>query len=183
MATSVRTLITGGAGFIGSHVAEQLLELGTEVAVLDNLSTGRRENVPRRAKLYEVDLRDREATLRAVLDFRPDTVCHQAAQASVAVSVREPRLDAEVNVLGGLNLLDARDRKYAACPEQPLRDSQARHRATAERLRAAPGTFGDHPALCQRVRSAPGSSRRGRRRGHLLRLGALRALAAHQRSP
>ena len=103
----MRALITGGAGFIGSHIVEQLLEQGHEVAVLDNLSTGRRENVPRGVKLYEVDLRDREGTLRAVLDFRPDTVSHQAAQASVVVSVREPKLDAEVNLIGGLNLLDA----------------------------------------------------------------------------
>lgn len=103
----MRALITGGAGFIGSHVAEQLLERGHEVAVLDNLSSGRRENVPRGVRLYEVDVRDREQTLGAILDFRPDVVSHQAAQASVAVSVREPKLDAEINLLGGLNVLDA----------------------------------------------------------------------------
>lgn len=103
----VRVLVTGGAGFIGSHVVEQMLAKDHEVAVIDNLSTGRRENVPKAARFYEVDLRDRDATFHAVGDFRPDAISHQAAQASVAISVREPRLDAEVNVIGGLNLLDA----------------------------------------------------------------------------
>jgi UDP-glucose 4-epimerase len=103
----MRVLVTGGAGFIGSHVVERLLAAGAEVAVLDNLSTGRRENVPATARFYEIDLRDRDATRRAVEDFRPDAVNHQAAQASVVVSLREPRLDADVNLMGGLNLLDA----------------------------------------------------------------------------
>src|SRR6185369_11498064 len=103
----MKILVTGGAGFIGSHVAEQLLALGHEVAVLDNLSTGQRANVPAGARLYVVDLRDREATFAALHDFRPDAVDHLAAQASVVVSLRDPRADAEVNLLGGINLLDA----------------------------------------------------------------------------
>jgi len=103
----MRVLVTGGAGFIGSHIAERLLAAGEEVAVLDNLSTGRRENVPPGVRFYLTDLRERQATLRALDDFRPDAVCHQAAQASVVVSVRDPRLDADVNLMGGLNLLDA----------------------------------------------------------------------------
>ncbi len=103
----MRVLVTGGAGFIGSHIVERLLAAGDDVAVLDNLSTGRRENIPPGARFFHVDLRDREATLRALADFRPDAVSHQAAQASVVVSIREPRLDADVNLIGGLNLLDA----------------------------------------------------------------------------
>lgn len=103
----MRALVTGGAGFIGSHIVETLLAQGSEVAVLDNLSTGRRENVPKAVQLYEVDLRDRDSVFRVVRDYRPDVVSHQAAQASVAISVREPRLDAEVNLIGGINLLDA----------------------------------------------------------------------------
>lgn len=103
----MRVLVTGGAGFIGSHIVERLLAAGDEVAVLDNLSTGRRENVPDAARFYQVDVRDRDGTLRALADFRPEAVSHQAAQASVVVSIREPRLDAEVNLMGGLNLLDA----------------------------------------------------------------------------
>jgi UDP-glucose 4-epimerase len=103
----VRVLVTGGAGFIGSHIVDALLADGHEVAVIDNLSSGRRENLSANVRFYELDLRDREATQRALLEFRPDAVSHQAAQASVSVSVREPHRDAEVNVLGGLSLLDA----------------------------------------------------------------------------
>jgi UDP-glucose 4-epimerase len=103
----MRVLVSGGAGFIGSHVVDRMLADGHEVAVLDNLSTGRRENVASGVRLYELDLRDRDAVFRAVSEFRPTHVSHQAAQASVAISVREPVLDASVNVIGGLNLLDA----------------------------------------------------------------------------
>ncbi len=103
----MRVLVTGGAGFIGSHVVDALLAAGHEPAVLDNLTTGKRGNVPAGVKLYEVDLREREATRRVLLEFKPQAVSHQAAQASVAVSVRDPRLDADVNVMGGLHLLDA----------------------------------------------------------------------------
>lgn len=103
----MRLLVTGGAGFIGSHVVTSALAAGFEVAVLDNFSTGKRGNLPPAARVFEADLRDREALLRVVADFRPELVSHQAAQASVAVSMRDPRFDAEVNILGGLNLLDA----------------------------------------------------------------------------
>jgi len=103
----MRLLVTGGAGFIGSHLVEQALAQGDEVAVLDDLSTGKRANVPAAAAFHHVDLRDRDATFRVVRDFRPDVVSHQAAQASVSRSVRDPHFDVEVNVLGGINLLDA----------------------------------------------------------------------------
>jgi UDP-glucose 4-epimerase len=103
----MRVLVTGGAGFIGSHVVERLLAAGDEVAVLDNLSTGRRENLRPGVRFYLTDLRDRDATLKALEDFRPQAVSHQAAQASVVVSLREPQKDAEVNLLGGIHLLDA----------------------------------------------------------------------------
>lgn len=103
----MRVLVTGGAGFIGSHVVARAVAAGLEVAVLDNLSTGKAENVPEGVRLYQVDLRDREATQQAVRDFLPALVCHQAAQASVPLSLKDPRSDAEVNLLGGINLLDA----------------------------------------------------------------------------
>jgi UDP-glucose 4-epimerase len=103
----MRILVTGGAGFIGSHIVEGLLESGHEVAVLDDLSSGRRENVPPGARFFECDLRDAERTRAVVREFRPDAVSHQAAQASVALSMREPRRDADVNLIGGLNLLEA----------------------------------------------------------------------------
>ena len=103
----MRVLITGGAGFIGSHIAEQALTRGHDVLVVDDLSSGRRENVPAGAELEVLDVR-RVDELRAVFErFRPEAVTHQAAQASVAVSMREPVRDADVNVLGGLSVLEA----------------------------------------------------------------------------
>ena len=103
----MRMLITGGAGFIGSHVAEHALARGHEVLVLDDLSTGRRENVPAAAEFVQLDMR-RGDDVRAVFErFLPDAVTHQAAQASVAISMREPVRDADINVLGGLSVLEA----------------------------------------------------------------------------
>lgn len=103
----MKLLVTGGAGFIGSHVVERALAAGHEAGVLDNLSTGKRENVPDGVTLFEVDLRNREETNRVLREFSPDVVSHQAAQASVSVSARDPGLDAEINILGGIHLLDA----------------------------------------------------------------------------
>jgi UDP-glucose 4-epimerase len=102
----VRVLVTGGAGFIGSHVVERLLADGHAVDVVDNLSTGRRERVTAAARLFVCDLRS--ARLDAALAAaRPDAVVHLAAQAAVPRSVADPRFDASVNVLGTLGLLDA----------------------------------------------------------------------------
>jgi len=103
----MRVLITGGAGFIGSHIAEQALARGDEVLVLDDLSSGRRENVPPAAPLEVVDIWDRERMTGTGRTARPEAVRHQAAQASVVVSMRDPRLDAEVNLLGGLAVAEA----------------------------------------------------------------------------
>src|SRR5688572_12779585 len=103
----MRVLITGGAGFIGSHVVDAALAAQHEVCVLDNLSTGHRKNVPSEVRLIEVDVRDRDAVQRAFEDFKPELVSHQAAQSSVPKSLRDPRADAEVTILGGLNVLDA----------------------------------------------------------------------------
>jgi UDP-glucose 4-epimerase len=100
----VRVLLTGGAGFIGSYIAEHLLHSGHEVAVVDDLSTGRRENVPRGAQFYETDIRSGCAEI--FRDFGPDALCHQAAQMDVRRSVREPDFDADVNVLGTVRLLE-----------------------------------------------------------------------------
>jgi len=102
----MRILVSGGAGFIGSHIVDSALAEGHEVAVLDNLSSGKRENLPPSVRLFELDLRDRQGVLALLTEFKPDTVSHQAAQASVAVSVRDPHLDVEINQLGGINLLD-----------------------------------------------------------------------------
>lgn len=103
----MRVLVTGGAGFIGSHVADALLDAKHEVVVLDDLSTGRRENVPPHAAFVQGDVRD-EACIEAIFrEHRPEVVCHQAAQTSVSVSTREPVRDAEINVVGSIKLLEA----------------------------------------------------------------------------
>jgi len=100
-----RVLVTGGAGFIGSHVTDVYLAHGYEVTVLDNLSSGRRENVPAGAEFVEADIRAPEARkLLAVGGF--DVLNHHAAQMDVRVSVQNPGFDAEVNLLGLLNLLE-----------------------------------------------------------------------------
>ncbi len=103
----MRVLITGGAGFIGSHLVQACLERGDEVAVLDNLSTGRRSQLFGPALFYEVDLRDREDVYQVLEEVRPQVVFHLAAQMSVTVSTREPERDAEENILGSLHLLKA----------------------------------------------------------------------------
>jgi UDP-glucose 4-epimerase len=101
----VRILVSGGAGFIGSHVVDRFVEAGHEVAVVDNLTTADARWVNRRARLYPVDLRS--ARLAEVFDKeRPEVVAHLAAQASVGRSVTDPAFDASVNVMGGLGLLD-----------------------------------------------------------------------------
>jgi UDP-glucose 4-epimerase len=101
----VRAVVTGGAGFIGSHVAEALLARGDEVTVVDDLSRGRRENVPDGARLVERDIRE---GLGAVFgEARPEVCFHLAAQVDVRVSVDRPAHDADVNVLGTLAVLEA----------------------------------------------------------------------------
>lgn len=103
----MRVLVTGGAGFIGSHLCDQLIAAGHQPAALDDLSSGSPSNLPAGVKLFKVDVRDAAAVLQAVTEFKPDAIAHQAAQMSVSRSVREPRFDAEVNVLGLINTLDA----------------------------------------------------------------------------
>jgi UDP-glucose 4-epimerase len=99
----MRVLVTGGAGFIGSQIAEAHLSRGDEVAIIDSLVGGRREFVPAAARFYQMDIRD--AAVREVFEReRPHLVNHHAAQASVSVSVRDPLLDADVNVVGTVRL-------------------------------------------------------------------------------
>jgi len=103
----VKYLVTGGAGFIGSHVAEALISAGHEVGVLDDFSTGKLENVPGGCRVFRVDIRDARAVLDKLAEFRPQGVSHQAAQASVSLSMRDPKADVMTNVVGSLNLFDA----------------------------------------------------------------------------
>ena len=111
MVKAVRALVTGGAGFIGSHVVDALVARGDEVTVLDDLSTGRRENLDSAlaggAELVESDIRDATAVRQLVGDRRPEVVFHLAAQIDVRRSVADPALDARVNVEGTVNLLEA----------------------------------------------------------------------------
>ncbi len=102
----MRVLITGGAGFIGSHVVETLLTSGHEPVVVDDLSSGLRDNLPASVPLHVIDICDAEGMARVFALVRPDAVCHQAAQLSVSRSVREPAFDARINVVGLLNALD-----------------------------------------------------------------------------
>jgi len=101
-----RLLVTGGAGFIGSHVAERLVAAGHEVAVVDNLSTGRRENIPAGAQFYPYDIKAKE-TCQLILSWQPQVILHFAAQMSVSYSVKDPMEDARENILGSLHLFTA----------------------------------------------------------------------------
>jgi UDP-glucose 4-epimerase len=103
--TRVRAVVTGGAGFIGSHIVDALVARGDEVHVLDNLVTGNRENVSDAARLHEGDIGSESDALFD--DVRPDVCFHYAAQANVRVSVERPDYDADVNVVGTVRVLEA----------------------------------------------------------------------------
>jgi UDP-glucose 4-epimerase len=102
----VRALVTGGAGFIGSHITDALISGGHEVTVVDDLSRGRREQVNPKARFVELDITS-SALTQAVADARPEVVFHAAAQIDVRASVRDPLHDADVNVVGTVNVLRA----------------------------------------------------------------------------
>jgi UDP-glucose 4-epimerase len=106
----MRALVTGGAGFIGSHLVDALVGRGDEVSVVDDLSTGRRENLDdalgRGARLHEVDIRDRAALLEVMEAARPEIVFHLAAQIDVRKSIADPAWDAGINVVGTVNVLE-----------------------------------------------------------------------------
>ena len=102
----MHVLITGGAGFIGSHIADACLARGWRVSIIDNLSTGDRANVNPRAALHEVDIRDPNAAA-LIEELKPDIVSHHAAQMNVRRSLADPAFDADVNVVGSVRLLQA----------------------------------------------------------------------------
>ncbi len=102
----MKMLVTGGAGFIGSHIVELLLAEGHDVAVADNLKTGKRSNLDLRARFHEVDVVSSDFA-SVLLAERPEVVFHEAAQMSVKVSTDDPRYDAQVNVLGLVNVLES----------------------------------------------------------------------------
>ncbi|MBE3114209.1 MAG: NAD-dependent epimerase/dehydratase family protein [Actinobacteria bacterium] len=102
----MKILVTGGAGFIGSNVADGLLEKNYEVVIVDDLSNGKKENIPKEAVFYRCDIRDKK--LYSIFkEEKPDIVIHNAAQLNVRVSVEDPLMDADINIMGGLNVINA----------------------------------------------------------------------------
>lgn len=114
----MRILVTGGAGFIGSHLVDKLISQKNEVAIIDDLSTGRRELINPQAIFYQLSIND---DLSAIWrDFKPEMIYHLAAQSSVAVSLRDPVADAKINIMGSLNLFEY---CLEACHSDPTLDA------------------------------------------------------------
>jgi UDP-glucose 4-epimerase len=99
-----KVLVTGGAGFIGSNVVDLYIKEGFSVIVIDNLSTGKKENLNKKAKFYQIDLQEKERIKKIFEEEKPDFVNHHAAQSSVNLSMRNPVKDAKINILGSINL-------------------------------------------------------------------------------
>lgn len=193
-------LVTGGAGFIGSHLVDALLEDGHDVTVFDNLSTGCRDQIPTEARFVEGDIRD-EAALQALFEEGHfDVVFHEAAQTQVSYSLAHPREDAELNVIGLINVLEQCRRQgvqkfiysssaavYGDNPKVPLSESEPLAPASfygltkvaAEKVYPAlwqpvrPALC--HPALCQCIWRTPGQWRRRRCRRPLCQSIGLRS--------
>jgi UDP-glucose 4-epimerase len=102
----MKVLVTGGAGFIGSHIVDLLVETGCRVSVVDNLSTGLFENINPRVNFYKIDIRDPDLK-EAIARERPEAVIHLAAQVDVQRSLKDPLTDSQINILGAINLLNA----------------------------------------------------------------------------
>lgn len=102
----MKCLVTGGAGFIGSHIQDKLLELGHEVAIVDNLRSGKRGNISPKSKFFEVDVTNISDLEKAFVEFNPDLVFHLAAQNEVPYSMTHPFEDQNINIVGMMNLLE-----------------------------------------------------------------------------
>lgn len=101
----MKIIVTGGCGFIGSHIVDQLIEANHEVLVVDNLSTGKRENLNEQSRLVVCDITE-SGLLAIFLEFQPEVVIHEAAQIDVKTSVEKPDFDAQVNIVGTVNVLE-----------------------------------------------------------------------------
>ena len=102
----MKILITGGAGFIASHIVDAYIQKGHEVVVIDNLSSGKKSNINQKATFHQLDINDDQVS-KIITDFKPEIINHHAAQINVRVSVDDPKLDAKQNILGIINLLEA----------------------------------------------------------------------------
>lgn len=102
----MKVIVTGGAGFIGSHIVDLLIENDFEVCVIDNLIHGKKENINSQAKFYKLDIRD-ESILEIFEKERPDIVIHNAAQISVPNSIEDPIEDSSINIMGSINIIEA----------------------------------------------------------------------------
>jgi UDP-glucose 4-epimerase len=103
----MKIVVTGGAGFIGSHIVDALLDKGHQVLIIDDLSTGKEENINPGARFEACDIRDESSINKILDDFRPDFIDHHAAQIDIRKSVDDPAFDAQVNVVGSITLLEA----------------------------------------------------------------------------
>jgi len=150
----MKILVTGGAGFIGSHIADRLLQLGHEVCVLDDLSTGRRENLPEGVAFEQLDVRSEDAA-RYVTAAGFEALVHQAAQIDVRASVADPRLDADVNVCGLINVVEAARRGGSlrkvlfASSGGAIYGEQERFPATEEHPRQPESPYGVAKLCCE----------------------------------
>jgi UDP-glucose 4-epimerase len=102
----MKILVTGGAGFIGSHLVDSFIAMGHEVCIIDNMIHGKEKNINKKAIVYKIDIRD-EKILQAFQMFKPEIVVHDAAQISVPKSIEIPMEDASINILGSINVLEA----------------------------------------------------------------------------
>ncbi|MFQ5579036.1 MAG: SDR family NAD(P)-dependent oxidoreductase [Nitrospiria bacterium] len=103
----MKVLVTGGAGFIGSHLVDRLIQEGYQVVVVDNLSTGKKKNINKEASFYKVDILNSKRVERVFQKEKPEIISHHAAQVDIPRSVSDPEIDARTNILGLLNLLDS----------------------------------------------------------------------------
>lgn len=103
----MKILVTGGAGFIASHISDKFIEQGHEVIICDNLSTGKKQNINSKAEFHNIDIREKNQIRELIRSEQPDVISHHAAQLDVRKSVADPVYDAEVNILGFLNILEA----------------------------------------------------------------------------